>query len=350
MSITIESKNLNWTNNLRVLATISVIVVHVACDILYQYGHISNFTWWTGNVYDGLVRFCVPVFLMLTGALMLNKKYELNDFLKKKFSRIILPFLFWSLFYVLLTVRSEFLLESEKAFVDIFKRAFILIIGGSSFHLWYIYMVIGIYLFIPILSKWIQNANEKEILYFLAIWIFALMINQPIFSKFRINVDLTYFTGFLGYLVLGYYLSVKSFQYDARRLKQISVLLLSFGAIITIFGTYFLSISEDRFNEYFYGYLTFNVMIVSIGLFIYFKNSKISNPTLIRVINFINKYSYGIYLVHILVLRFLVFSGIDYDFINPILAIPITTLLCLVISSFIIYGVNKLPYGEYISG
>ncbi|MFW0738406.1 acyltransferase [Flavobacterium sp. T12S277] len=349
MSIAIESKNLNWTNNLRVLATVSVIVVHVACDILYQYGTISNFTWWTGNVYDGLVRFCVPIFLMLTGALMLNKKYELSDFLKRKFSRIILPFLFWSFFYILLTVRSEFLVQSEKA-VDIFNRAFTLLIGGSSFHLWYIYMIIGIYLFIPIISKWIQNATEKEILYFLGIWIFALMLNQPIFAAFRINVDLTYFTGFLGYLVLGYYLSVKSFQYDARRLKQISVLLLFLGALITILGTYFLSTAEDCFNEYFYGYLTFNVMLVSIGLFIFFKNSKISNPTLVRVIGFINKYSYGIYLVHILVLRFLVSSGIDYDFINPVLAIPITTLLCLLLSAVIIYAVNKLPYGEYISG
>ncbi|MDX6190824.1 acyltransferase family protein [Flavobacterium sp. Fl-318] len=350
MSATVETSNLNWTTNLRVLATISVIFVHVACDILYKYGNISNFVWWTGNVYDSIVRFCVPIFLMLTGALMLNKKYELGDFLKKKFSRIILPFLFWSFFYVLLALRDASLVHPEMSLLEGSKLALNLIATGSSFHLWYIYMIIGIYLFMPILSKWVQNANEKEILYFIAIWVFTLFLNQPIFREFRINVDFTYFAGFLGYLILGYYLSIKSFKYDVKTLKQISLLLFFLGIIVTIFGTYFLSVAENRFNEYFYGGLTFNIVIVSAGLFIYFKNSKISNPVLVQIINFINTYSYGIYLVHILVLRFLVSLGIDYDFINPVLAIPITSALCLSISALIIYCVNKLPYGKYISG
>ncbi|WP_166922902.1 acyltransferase [Flavobacterium poyangense] len=350
MSTTVETSNLNWTINLRVLATISVIFVHVACDILYKYGNVSSFVWWTGNVYDGLVRFCVPIFLMLTGALMLNKKYELNDFLKKKFSRIILPFLFWSFFYVLVALGNEFFVRSEMPLLESGKLAFDLIRKGSSFHLWYIYMIIGIYLFIPILNKWIQHASEKEIQYFIAVWFFVLFIDQPVFSEFRLFVDLTYFTGFLGYLVLGYYLSVKAFKYDVKRLKLISVMLFLLGVSITIFGTYYLSEVENCFNEYFYGYLTLNVLIVSVGIFAFFKNLKISNPILNQVINFINKYSYGIYLVHILVLRFLVYLGIDYDFINPVLAIPLTTFLCLFISALVIYGVNKLPYGTYISG
>lgn len=341
---------MGWTTHLRVVATISVILVHVTAEVLYQYGYISNFVWSTGNVYDSLVRFCVPVFVMLTGVLMLSRTYELGEFLKKRFSRIVLPFLFWSLVYVLFALNDNISAGHEMSFLEIIEWVIHQLLNGSSYHLWYIYMIIGIYLFVPIISKWIQNATEKEILYFISIWIFTLIINQPVLCRFRINIDLTYFSGFIGYLVLGYYLSIKSFTYSKSVMNVIAVFLIFLGVSITIFGTYFLSHDSNNFEEYFYNYNTLNVLMVSVGLFLFFKNVEISNPTVLKTSNFISKYSYGIYLVHILVLRFMSAIKIDYDFINPVFAIPVTTLICLLISTLIIYSINKLPYGKYISG
>jgi surface polysaccharide O-acyltransferase-like enzyme len=159
-----------------------------------------------------------------------------------------------------------------------------------------------------------------------------------------------YFSGFIGYVVLGYYLSIKSFEYSKTTINLISLFLIFAGVSITIFGTYFLSKRNNDFVEYFYNYNTLNVLMSSVGVFLFFKNLEISNLKVIKTANFISKYSYGIYLVHVLVLTFMKNIQIDYDFINPIFAIPIATLICLLVSLLIVFAINKLPYGKYISG
>ena len=345
-----KENNLNWTTNLRVLATISVILLHVAGQLLGQYGTISNTEWWTGNIYDGSVRFCVPIFVMLTGALLLPKNYELTDFLKKRFSRIVLPFLFWSFIYIFFALNRKLSESYEMTWFEIGKWIYNLIKNGSSIHLWYIYMIMGIYLFIPILSKWVQNCNEKEILYFLIIWLISLLFDQPLLEKFKIDIDFTYFSDFIGYLVLGYYLSVKSFSFSNTKIKVLSILLIILGISTTIIGTYFSTYNSGKFDEYFYGYLTPNTLIVSVGVFMLFKNIKITNLKATKAIDFISKYSYGIYLIHILVMRKMEYFGISTQIMNPIFSIPLVTLLCLLISVSIIFLLNKIPFGKYISG
>lgn len=96
-----NSSEIVWMNNLRALATFSVIVLHVTFPILYNYGTININDWQVGNFFDSLVRFCVPVFLMLTGALLLGKPIEIASFFKKRFVRVLFPFLFWSSIYSL---------------------------------------------------------------------------------------------------------------------------------------------------------------------------------------------------------------------------------------------------------
>jgi surface polysaccharide O-acyltransferase-like enzyme len=210
-------------------------------------------------------------------------------------------------------------------------------------------MIIGIYLFIPIIGKWAQNCLDKEILYFLAIWLFTIFLNQPIISKFKPGIDFTYFTGYLGYLILGYYLSRKSFNNQVKA-SIISIIIIALGIVITILGTYIGSNHKGAFYDPFYNYLSPNVLIVSIGVFILFKNEYNYNTKYFKISNFISRYSYGIYLVHIIVISLLYKLGLYWNSLNPIIGIPLTTVLCLVISGGIIYLINKLPFGKYISG
>lgn len=346
-----QQEKIYWVDNLRVLATISVIVLHVSADILYQYGAIPNSNWWVGNMFDGLVRYSVPVFVMLTGALLFRKDYKIGDFLKNKFLRIVIPFLFWSLVYILYNLNTMALNNIQMSFAEKIKWALMQLKTGSSYHFWYIYIIIGLYLFIPILGKWVRNATEKDIIYFLIVWIFVLFLKQPYIAILDITpiIDFSYFSGYIGYLVLGYYLSIKKFSNNTIS-NLISLALMALGIGITIFGTYYLTSLDGKFSEVFYGYLSPNILIFSIGIFMLFKNHNKVNSKIAPGIRFVSKYSYGIYLSHVLVLTILAKKGINSYAYQPIIGIPLTTLCCFFISLLVIFILNKIPFGKYVSG
>lgn len=344
-----SANKISWYDNLRVIATIGVIGIHVSSEYQPSKGNVSEYSFWIGNIFDSLSRFSVPVFVMLSGALLLSKEYGIGVFMKKRLMRLLVPFLFWSLIY---TLKS--LWESSDAGTNLAASSIIQTIitqyrDGSSIHFWYIYMIVGLYLFVPIIGKWARNCTEKEMLYFLGIWIFTLFFGQPFLEIFKPHIDLTYFSGFLGYLVLGYYLRVKTFK-NRQQQNLIAWLCLSTGALSTIFGTYFLHYFYDEYSNQFYECLTPNIALYSSGLFLLFKDKDISEKFFVKVRDFICKYSYGIFLVHVLVFFQLIDYGIDWQFINPIIGIPFTILLTLSISSVIIFVIHKLPYGKYISG
>jgi surface polysaccharide O-acyltransferase-like enzyme len=341
-----KNENLEWIDSLRVLATFSVIFLHVACNILYKYGSISNLDWWVGNIYDSSVRFCVPIFLMISGTLILSKTYEsIGEYLRKRVLRILFPFLFWSIIYIARDLFFKFHHGEYLTLIEILKFIFIKLKGGASFHLWYIYLIIGLYLFFPIIGKWISKSNKHEIKYFLGIWLLTILAHLPFVKKFIPNIEISYFSGYIGLPILGYYLNKISFNFEKK--KIIYILSVLTGILITIFGTYFMTKYKGSFYPKFYHYLSLNVILASVGIFLLFKDFVRFNS---KIILFFSKYSYGTYLIHILVLWVLGIFGFSYAFVNPIIGIPITSVLCFIVSTLIIWGVNKLPFGKYVSG
>ena len=338
-----------WFDNLRVIATIGVIFIHVSSDYQPSSGTISMYDFWIGNIFDSATRFSVPIFVMLSGALLLPKDYGTGIFLKKRLIRLLLPFLFWSTIYISNSLYNKIQDGETLHLYTTLKFIFVQMRDGSSIHFWYIYMIIGLYLFIPVIGKWVRNSSEKDILYFLGIWLFTLIFTQPVIEKFNPGIELSYFSGFLGYLILGHYLTIKSFS-NTRQQNRLSVALIIIGLLSTVFGTYLAFYFTKEYVSTFYEGLSPNILLLSVGIFLLFKNKDSKNSIFVKIRDFICKYSYGIFLVHVLVLSYIDDLGIHWNFINPILGIPITVFVCLLISSLIIYLINKLPYGKYISG
>ena len=210
-------------------------------------------------------------------------------------------------------------------------------------------MIIGLYLFIPIIKPWIQQASNKVILYFLGIWLFTITVNQLKIITVSSPLDLRYFSSYLGYLVLGYYLAHRVII--NKTLKKLSIIVFIFGFLTTLIGTYLASQQKSFFSHYFYDCLSLNVAVASIGMFLFVKSWKVSkdNTSYATFRNFINKYGFGVYLGHVLIINVLSYFGIDYCLTTLWLSIPLVSFLSLILTCLMIYILDKLPYGKFIA-
>ena len=146
-----------YYDNLRVLAIFGIIAIHVFQ--LWHHGEQVNGMYIF--MFVEIFRYAVPIFLMLSGALLLNRDIDLNYFLRHKLTRIAYPFIFYSIISFVLS------LISDKPFsFNIFANY------------WYFWMILGVYLAVPIINKFIQHASVREIEYFLLIFLFAAIFYQ----------------------------------------------------------------------------------------------------------------------------------------------------------------------------
>jgi surface polysaccharide O-acyltransferase-like enzyme len=342
-----------WIDNVRVIATVAVIMVHVATPVVfsgYKPQGAGNAGWWVGNVYDSLSRFCVPVFIMLSGTLLLPQQISFGEFIRKRLNRILLPFLFWSAIYLAFNLALKVRDQGAGASHNIGAWLLSQITQGTAPHLWYVYMIIGLYLFIPIIQPWVNAADNKAIVYFLSIWFILMVLNQFHIWPANTPLDLRYFGGYLGYLVLGYYLSERIII--TKSIRKVGVILVVLGFVATLTGTFIYTKDQEFFSHAFYEYLTFNVFCSATGIYILVKGltSYQGNGFLSHIRTLVSRYGYGIYLSHLLVLSIVTHFKIDYNLITPLMGIPITTFICLALSTTLTYLINKLPYGKYISG
>ena len=342
----------SYIDNLRAVTTIAVIALHAAAPALFLLFDKQGAQpgWWTANIYDSLTRPAVPIFVMITGALLLTQTIGLREFLLKRSQRILTPFIFWSLVYLVFFLALKVRDEGTATLQNIAPWIGTQLLQGTAAHLWYVYMIIGLFLFIPIIKPWVQTASNKALIYFLIIWIITLAVNQQkIFLVNNSPFDIHYFSGYIGYLILGYYMANRMIVTTGKMLC--AAILLVIGYSVTVYGTYIMSKRNGMFSDSYYECLTLNVMLMTAGIFTLFKgcNPNLS-PKIIACRSLISKYGYGIYLNHFLVLSVLSYFHLDYSFANPIISIPVTTLVCLAISTLLVYILHRLPYGKSISG
>jgi surface polysaccharide O-acyltransferase-like enzyme len=347
-------KKIQWLDTLRALAMLGVIIIHVSTPVIkMMYGKNMEY-WWIGNILDSAVRFSVPLFLLLSGATMLGKEYNLIDFYKKRILRVLFPILFWMIVYWVyrwLSLNPKSQPHTFYSFIDWCINLFLK--EGISKHFWYIYMILFIYIFVPFIGKGVRKINQTNILYILVGWVIltfackSIPLNLYVWSGDYGSKVLGYFL-YTGYLVLGYFLRripVVSFR---TRIYAITVFFLSIvnSAILT----FYFSKQVHGLDLSIYSYLTINTMIQSIAIFIFVKDYSNKNKIITTFQSTISDYSFGIYLVHIMVLGIFFNNGIFWTMAHPLVSIPLVTLLTLVTSFVIIYILRKIPFGKYISG
>lgn len=293
-----------YADYVRVIATLAMILLHSAGDLLYTFDekNWADSYWWTGNLYDSAVRWCVPVFVMLSGSLLLSptKEESIGDFLSKRMLRVAIPFLFWSAVYLAYDFRGFIRDHKMPWWPDVWHQ---FLFKDVYFHLWFIPMILGLYFLTPTFRVFLKAAKRVDIEYFLVFW-FYVSVLQVNFSQFFL-VKYIGWLAYIGYFMLGYY--IKNYTIKSKYLLYGAAWV---SLIVTIFGTWFLSLYYHGFNHetaIFYLYLSPNVIFMGAALFMYWKDYDwasfaIRFPNIDRFVHWFSGLSFGVYLVHALIL------------------------------------------------
>lgn len=335
---------------LRALAIIGVVVLHISGQIVSSYSSSGLYNWLIGNFINSLTRWCVPIFIMISGALILNSDNQptINIFLRKKITRVLLPLITWSIIYSIWSFRKEIVSCESISILNIIMNFFE---GRVYFHLWFSYMIIGLYFITPILWAYIKGSTKENQIYFIVIWLVATSLYSFIYNIFGLSIGfkIEYLNGFIGYYFLGFFCHTYAFN-------KINTKLLCFIVFCTILFTFFstsiFTINNNQYCDYFHSSSSPNIVILSIVFFIYIK--KINYQTLYfkrmflkKIIKEISRLSYGIYLSHALIYHMLMLKilpiNITAKLIHPVIGIPITVITVFMLSLVLCKMIIKIP-------
>ncbi len=348
-----QNQRIDWLDSLRAIAVIAVIVIHVSSPVVNMTYGRNMAHWWTGNFFDSAVRFAVPLFLMISGAMLLSTGYEIKTFYKKRFVRVLIPFLFWMVVY---WIFRYFTLPGSKphGFSDIIVWAGdIFMREGISKHFWFVYMIVFSYLITPFIGMFVRKLKPEMLVFLLAAWILIVSISKD-FSVdmygWRGNLLHKFFIYFLysGYMVLGYYLY--NIFYVSRNIRLTAWILYLVTVCIAFFMTFYSSKLKGRLDLSIYNYFSLNTMVQSIAIFVAMKGTSVSKKIPRAIQQTLSNYSYGIYLVHILVIGIFYRNGIFWTMSHPLISVPLVVILTAVTSFTVIFLLRKIPFGKFISG
>jgi surface polysaccharide O-acyltransferase-like enzyme len=341
---------------IRTLAIGLVVLLHASNEAL-EASSVSTADWWTAVVYKSLALSCVPLFVMLSGALMLQPA-KLNEpirvFLKKRLGRLGLAFAFWSAVYLVwgFYIRQVPVTLSNVG-LGIERELF----TGAYYQFWFIYLIVGLYLITPILRLVVANGDQRIIRYLIALW-FAGVAIVPLIqlaSGYALDSAVFVIGGFVGYFVLGTYLQ----KIKLKPAILYGLLIVSF--VGTVFGMWLMNypLSTLEQGNFFFGYLTINVIIGSAALFLILLKFHSDWPgtnhkTASRVAQAISKNTLPIFLFHVIILESFErgFFGFKLSFttLNPIIEIPLLATLTLFITLGLILLMRKVPILKKLIG
>ena len=375
-----KNQHIVWLDVVRFIAMFTVVCCHCTDPFNFYPGtapNIGEIKLW-GAIYGSVLRPCVPLFVMITGALLLPVRGDTSTFYKKRIPRVFYPFLIWSVLYNLFPWITGLLGLNPQIILDFFPYAgeevmqqsfsvsleYILMIPFNfsilAVHMWYIYLLIGLYLYLPVFSAWVEKASERAKLMFLLAWGVTLLL--PYYYQFVSNYlwgtcswnsfgMLYAFAGFNGYLLLGHYL--KNLEWSLKKTLAIGIPMFAVGYAVTFLGFRHITALPkytDEMLELFFTYCSLNVVMMTIPVFMLAKKVKVNSERMKKALANLTVCGFGIYMIHYF------FTGPSVVLMRAInmpigLQIPVAAILAFAVSwglVWLIYRAGKVA--KYIVG
>ncbi len=322
-----------WIDWLRIVACFLVMMTH-SNEPFYLGGEGSliltkaDAIWMA--ILNVLPRASVALFVVASSYLQFPLHYSTGEFFRRRAARLLIPFAFWTVVYALVWG------DPVQNFKDL-----LLNFNYAAGHLWFVYMLVGLYLLMPLLSPWAEKVGKKELQVYLCIWLFTTIIplirqwaggaapviygpsGIPNAAKFPLWGEASwntygvfyYFSGFIGYMLLGLYF--RKFVGELSWRKTLSIALPVFLGGFAICSLGFLSRVWADCNGVFpvegpVGLAalwegpwlndTIGVALMTIGWVLVLRKIKGEGRFYKGIILPVSKASYGMYLCHMLLL------------------------------------------------
>lgn len=356
-------ETIGWIDLLRVIAAFLVVLAH-NCDSFIAAFDTDKSSFLTGVFTGSLTRPCVPLFVMMTGVLLLpvNADVNLGAFYRKRIGRLVAPLVFWSIvlpvcfwaYYSTIGAESANPMPAvgdynaagliTKLYTWVFNFNF------DTVPLWYLYMLIGLYMIMPVLSAWLRSASKNEVKLLLKLWMASLFLpyvqmlapalgycgnfgNMGILGVCDWNAfgSFYYVSGFIGYAVLAFYLTKWPLQWSWRKMLAICVPAFIGGYAMTSGGyLWFQQLFPGNYAylEIIWLFCGINVMMMTVPVFIIVQKLAVKgSPLLTRLASL----SFGIYLCHF-VFVYMAYDLFDIAGVPALVRIAAATVVSFAIS------------------
>ena len=371
MELQKNPQHIVWLDVVRFVAMFTVVCCHCTDHFNFYPGtdpNIDEIKLW-GAIYGALLRPCVPLFVMITGALLLPVRGEVSVFYKKRIPRVLWPFLIWSVIYNLFPWITGLLGIKPEIILDFFPYSGEEVMRQSlsisldyiaqipfnfsivDVHMWYIYLLIGLYLYLPVFSAWVEKASDKAKLWFLGAWAVTLLL--PYYNQFVAQYlwgtcswnafgMFYYFAGFNGYLLLGHYL--RNLDWTLGKILAIGLPMFVIGYAVTFFGfRYITALPEysDEMLELFFTYCSLNVVMMTIPVFMLCKKVSFRSEGIKKALANLTLCGFGIYMIHYF------FTGPSVLLVRTLgvplgIQIPVASVMAFGVSWLIVWAVYRV--------
>lgn len=342
-----SSKRLSHVDLLRIVNIFFMMMTHVVTSG-WRGEPVTSGSWMALNVYDSLVRFSVPVFVMISGIFFLDpdKPLSFRALFGKYIWRILTAFVFWSLLYAVVNGWTTHHAFTAAFFLQV-ARDFV----GGRYHLWFLFMIVALYLITPFLRRITESRRLTQYFLLLAV-VFGMAVPAlrlvPVLDKaLALVVDkmhLHFVLGYVGAYVSGWYFH----RYPlSRRARWAIYALGAVSVAVTALGTRWLSVSAGEATDLLYGTTLPTTYCTALAVFLLFDNG-LSHCTFsektARRLALLSKLSFGMYLVHDVFIQLfekvLHISAVSF---HPALAAPLLTAAVFGLSFLAAYVLNKIP-------
>ena len=301
--------------------------------------------WLSTTTYAAVGLLGVPLFVMLTGVLLLDPNREnesLRVFYKKRLNRIGWPFIFWTVVYF---AWSFGVLEQPLTLMSVLQG----LASGAYAHLWYLYLLMGLYALTPVLRVLVKHLDRKLYKYLLIIW-FAGTTLTPAVHTFLPQLNFYPYPfiliDWIGYYLLGLYLIQTSMPKSKAFLIMLGGLLGTVASSWLITGTL-----GEQYTGFFHSYVSPTIILASAGLFFALMSldfNRLGTRRIGGVIHWVSQNTLPIYLIHMIILVTLVSYGVFGFWVNSItdvvlLDVPIFAVIVFALSAGIVFVLKKVP-------